>query len=85
MNKDRKNERKKLHNKLNAQSKKGVVKGTGSIDRRNFLQKSVVASMGIMLGADLVYGNYFPKNLIPVGLINGNDENPIVFKGTQKM
>ena len=42
--------------------------------RRSFLQKSTLASMGMLLGTEMVFGNYFPANMIPVGLLESEDE-----------
>ena len=36
-----------------------------SSSRRGFIQKSALASMSLILGAEMVFGNFFPSGLIP--------------------
>lgn len=38
------------------------------VGRRGFLKKSVLAGMGAVLGAEMVYGAFFPEGLIPAAL-----------------
>lgn len=44
-----------------------------SSSRRGFIQKSALASMGLILGAEVVFGNYFPSGLIPALLAKSDD------------
>ena len=45
-----------------------------SSSRRGFIQKSALASMSLILGAEMVFGNFFPSGLIPALLSNSEDE-----------
>lgn len=50
--------------------------------RRGFIKKSALASLGVMLGAKMVFGNHFPKGLIPAGLVD--PEEPFSISGKSK-
>ena len=39
-------------------------------NRRQFLKKSTLATMSMLLGHEMVFGEYFPEGLIPVALEN---------------
>jgi len=51
-----------------------------SASRRGFIQKSALATMGFALGAEMVFGNFFPSGLIPAGLANSDEEFAIPSK-----
>ena len=42
--------------------------------RRGFLKKGALAMMGMVLGADIVFGKHMPGGLIPVGLLEADGE-----------
>lgn len=47
--------------------------------RRGFLKKSVLATMGAVLGGNIVFGKWMPAGLMPIGILD--KEKPFVIPG----
>ena len=47
---------------------------TEANSRRGFLKKSALAMMGMVLGADIVFGKHMPGGLIPVALLDAGGD-----------
>ena len=64
--------------------KRNSVKNAGNSARRKFIKKSALATLSAAIGANIVYGDYFPVGMTPV-LLDSNDDLVRLFKKDKEM
>ncbi len=46
-------------------------KNKNIVVRRDFLKSSIMTSLGLLIGTNIVFSNNFPKGLLPIGVLDG--------------
>ena len=46
-------------------------KNKNIVVRRDFLKSSIMTSIGLLIGTNIVFSNNFPKGLLPIGVLDG--------------
>ena len=46
-------------------------KNKSTVIRRDFLKSSIMTSIGLLIGTNIVFASNFPKGLLPIGVLDG--------------